>query len=116
MLYAGAWSARENRPNEWLQVEFQWLYRVDTVITRGRPGVDHEQWVTIYNFAHSLDGINFEPPSGPHQVRVNSENVQFVTDLAVPQFGRFFRVLPLMWHNHISMRVEFRGCRISKLL
>ena len=85
------------------------------MVVRGRPDTGLAQWVKTYNIAHSVDGTNFETPSGPHQGPTTDPNTEARTELTVPLVGRSFRVLPITWNNHISMRMEFEGCR-SKLL
>ena len=51
----GAWSARFNSPNQWLQVDFGKMAKLDALATQGRPGVN--QWVTKYTLSYSRDGI-----------------------------------------------------------
>jgi len=55
----GAWSARSNNENQWLQID---LGNTDTKVTRvgsqGREG--HNQWVTKYKLQHSTDGTTFQ--------------------------------------------------------
>ena len=82
---------------------------------RGRPDTREAQWVKTYNLAHSVDGTNFEPPSGPHQGSTDT-NTEARTELTEPPVGRSFRVLPLTWNNHISMRLEFEGCERELIL
>ena len=114
-VHAGSWSPRYNTQNEWIQIDFESQHRVEKVSTRGRPDTGRAQWVTSYNLARSLDGTNFEPASGPHNVNVNTPNTRTTIVLTEPLVGRSFRLLPISWNNHISMRLEFEGCK-SKLL
>ena len=59
---AGAWSARRNDRNQWLQVDFELKATVTEILTQGRR--DHNQWVTSYTVSYSRDGNHFKP----HQV------------------------------------------------
>ena len=53
----GAWSARRNDRNQWLQVNFGRLMRITKIATQGRQ--DASQWVTQYYVSYSQDGIIF---------------------------------------------------------
>ena len=54
----GAWSARLNDVNQWLQVDLgNQPTRVTGVATQGRNG--YPQWVTKYKLQYSLDGVNW---------------------------------------------------------
>ena len=55
----GAWSAKTNDANQWLQVDLGASYATVTrVATQGRLGAD--QWVTKYRLQYSNDGVNFQ--------------------------------------------------------
>ncbi len=54
----GAWSARTNDVNQWLQVDLISQYtKVTGVATQGRNS--YSQWVTKYNLQYGDDGVNF---------------------------------------------------------
>jgi ribosomal protein L19E len=53
----GAWSARRNDLNQWLQVNFVLQATVTEILTQGRS--DADQWVTSYTVSYSNDGLNF---------------------------------------------------------
>ena len=54
----GAWSARENDKNQWLQIDLQASYtKVTAVASQGRNQVN--QWVTKYKLQYSNDGVTF---------------------------------------------------------
>ena len=53
----GAWSARTNDGNQWLQVDLGSHHRVKRVASQGRYAVN--QWVTKYKIQYSDDGTNF---------------------------------------------------------
>ena len=55
----GAWSARTNDRNQWLQIDLGAAYaKVTRVASQGRNGAD--QWVTKYRLQYSNDGVNYQ--------------------------------------------------------
>ena len=55
----GAWSAKTNDANQWLQVDLGASYtKVTRVASQGRLGAD--QWVKTYRLQYSNDGVNFQ--------------------------------------------------------
>ncbi|XP_030842186.1 uncharacterized protein LOC115924256 [Strongylocentrotus purpuratus] len=111
----GAWSARTNDANQWIQVDLLDLYRVISVATQGREDVS--QWVTSYKLACSTDGMTFHTVQGistnPGADRIFTGNVDrntIVTNtLPVPQICRYVRLMPVSWFGHISLRMEIYG-------
>ena len=59
----GAWLARTQDQNQWLQVKFAQRVEIRRVATQGRP--NSNQWVTSYKLNYSSDGLLF------HQYRTN---------------------------------------------
>ena len=53
----GAWSAKENNINQWLQVTFPNEVKVTAVGIQGR--YDKNQWVTKFKVAYSNNGADF---------------------------------------------------------
>ena len=54
----GAWSARSNDTNQWIQVAL-WSYtKLTGIATQGRNGAN--EWVTKYQLQYSDDGVNFQ--------------------------------------------------------
>jgi len=53
----GAWSARYNDVNQWIQVFLGSYTKLTGIATQGRNGVN--QWVTQYQLEYSDDGVNF---------------------------------------------------------
>ena len=53
----GAWSAKSNNVNQWIQVTFLGDTRVTALGIQGRSDLD--QWVTSYRVSYSHDGISF---------------------------------------------------------
>ena len=55
----GAWSARSNDVNQWLQIDLGNMYtKVTRVASQGRDGFN--QWVTKYKLQYNNDGVNFQ--------------------------------------------------------
>lgn len=64
--YKGAWSARSNDRNQWLQIDLGSPLNIVTgVATQGRQ--DYDQWVTTYRVAYGDDGVNFQEYKEPGQ-------------------------------------------------
>lgn len=55
--FAGAWCAKTNNRQQWLQVDFRGAKKIVAVATQGRH--DYNQWVTLYYLSFSVDGIYF---------------------------------------------------------
>ena len=53
----GAWSARSNDANQWIQVALGSYTKLTGIATQGRNG--HSQWVTKYQLQYSDDGVHF---------------------------------------------------------
>lgn len=51
----GAWSARRNTLNQWLQVDFGRNVEIKRIETQGRQ--DANQWIKTYNVLYSNDGM-----------------------------------------------------------
>ena len=61
----GAWSARSNDANQWIQVAFGSYTKLTGIATQGRNGAN--QWVTKYQLQYSDDGVNFYYYKAPRQ-------------------------------------------------
>lgn len=55
--YAGAWCAKINNRQQYLQVDFRGAKKIVAVATQGRH--DYNQWVTLYYLSFSVDGTYF---------------------------------------------------------
>ena len=53
----GAWCARSNDGNQWLQVYFGRETTVTKVTSQGR--YDHNNWVMSYSLSYSVDGTHW---------------------------------------------------------
>ncbi|XP_044171679.1 uncharacterized protein LOC114977630 isoform X7 [Acropora millepora] len=112
----GAWSARFNDKNQWLQIDLQAVYtKVTAVASQGRH--QSNQWVTKYTLQFSNDGIFFqnyreEGKTVDEEFTANKDANSIVYHrLNPPIMARYIRFRPVNWNNHISMRVEVFGCK-----
>jgi len=109
----GAWAARYNDANQWLQVDLLHPYQIDQLATQGRQDLD--QWVTSYQVACSMDGATFSSVKKTNEVAAEvftantDRNTVITNTLNVPLVCRFVRVIPITWNSHISMRLELYG-------
>jgi len=62
----GAWSARSNNANQWIQVALSSYTRLTGIATQGRNAA-YSQWVTKYQLQYSDDGVNFHYYKEPGQ-------------------------------------------------
>ena len=83
---------------------------------------DYPQWVRSYSVATSMDGTSWQyvmsaaedGGGGGGAIAVFEANFDHTTSvsnsLRIGVVGRHVRLMPRLWHGHISMRVEFLGC------
>lgn len=53
----GAWSAKRNNYNQWIQVDLSRSMKITGVATQGRA--EAAQWVTAFYVLYSSDGVKF---------------------------------------------------------
>ena len=61
----GAWSARSNDANQWIQVALGSYTKLTGIATQGRNA--NSQWVTKYQLQYSDDGVHFHYYKEPGQ-------------------------------------------------
>eukprot|EP00118_Oscarella_pearsei_P025096 m.307501 g.307501 ORF g.307501 m.307501 type:complete len:522 (+) comp42362_c0_seq1:47-1612(+) len=107
-----SWSALHNNKDQFVQVDFGKVTKVEGVATQGRANV--EQWVTEYRIFCSADGTTWTPyrEGGADKIFVgNSDQHRVIRNNFSPPIScRFIRLNPVTWFNHISLRLEFYGC------
>ena len=72
----GAWSARRNDGNQWIQVALGSYTKLTSIATQGRNGA-YSQWVTKYKLQYSDDGVNFHYYNAPGQSSPKVEKYPF---------------------------------------
>ncbi|XP_044773857.1 lactadherin isoform X2 [Neomonachus schauinslandi] len=111
-----AWTAQTNDASEWLQVDLGSQRQVTGIITQGARDFGHIQYVAAYKVAYSNDSINWaeyrdqgaiDSKIFPGNLDNNSHKKNM---LEMPFLARFVRILPVAWHNRITLRVELLGC------
>ncbi|XP_033107775.1 uncharacterized protein LOC117109513 isoform X2 [Anneissia japonica] len=112
----GAWAARSNDRNQWIQVNLGQVKEVTGVITQGRNG-NYDQWVTSYEILYGMDGNSWQPILGANgQAREFVGNFDKDTQVRhlFPEavIAKYIRIHPLRWNGHISMRFEVLVCLI----
>ena len=55
--FVGAWCARHNNHNQWLQVDLGRTMKITGIVTQGRQ--DRDQWVTAFWVYYGLNGVQF---------------------------------------------------------
>ncbi|CAH1796584.1 unnamed protein product [Owenia fusiformis] len=115
----GAWSAKYNDKNQYIQVDLLTNIHIRAIGTKGRD--DTLQWVTKYNLYYKLHGgvgdmqMYYEDGT-PKVFEGNYENRQLRKQyLANPFSAQIIRLWALGWSGHISMRWEVYGCPDSSV-
>lgn len=111
-----AWTAERNSASEWLQIDLGSQKQVSGIITQGARDFGSIQFVAAYKVAHSNDGLRWTEYKDPgaEASRIfpgNCDNNSHKKNMfEAPFVARFVRVLPVSWHNRITLRVELLGC------
>ncbi|KAK7810161.1 hypothetical protein U0070_026784 [Myodes glareolus] len=109
-----AWTAQSNSDKEWLQVDLGTQRQVTGIITQGARDFGHIQYVASYKVAHSNDGVQwtiYEEHGTSKVFHGNSDNNSHKKNIfETPFMARYVRVLPVSWHNRITLRLELLGC------
>ena len=78
----GAWCAKTNDANQWIQAKFDVVAKVRRVATQGRT--DSEQWVKTYTLAYSFDGKDWKDYELNGKVTV-SEGLDQINQVETPR-------------------------------
>ncbi|XP_051004713.1 lactadherin isoform X2 [Acomys russatus] len=109
-----AWTAKSNSAKEWLQVDLGTPKTVSGIITQGARDFGTIQYVASYKMAYSNDGVHwtvYEEQGTSKVFPGNSDNNSHKKNIfETPFIARYVRVLPVSWHNRITMRLELLGC------
>nr|WFD50011.1 nectin variant 3 [Paracentrotus lividus] len=112
--FTGAWSARTNDLDQWIQVDLRQAFEVTGIITQGRNSWPNGQWVQSYQMSYSIDGKDWILVKGclaETQIFPGNFDADSLVENAIspPVTARFFRLHPVHWNNHISLRWELIG-------
>lgn len=106
-----AWTAQSNNASEWLQIDLGTQKQVTGIITQGARDFGHIQYVAAYRVAFSNDGVNWTQYGNKKVFLGNMDNNSHKKNMfETPFLARFVRILPVAWHNRITLRVELLGC------
>ncbi|KAK3737793.1 hypothetical protein QZH41_004839 [Actinostola sp. cb2023] len=98
----GAWSARNSRVDEWIQVDLGQDTKVAGIATQGRT--NEGQWVKKYKLQYSSDGKTFKDYKEGKVFAANTDKKSVVKhDFDNPIIARYIRVLPWEWQSHMSL-------------
>ncbi|XP_076980275.1 lactadherin isoform X2 [Tamandua tetradactyla] len=113
-----AWTAQSSDAQEWLQIDLGAPTRVTGIVTQGARDLGHIQYVAAYKVAYSDNGKNWTEyrEQGARESRIfpgNFDNNSHKKNVfEMPFETRYVRILPVAWHNRITLRVELLGCRV----
>ncbi|XP_058150648.1 lactadherin isoform X2 [Dasypus novemcinctus] len=113
-----AWTAQRSDTQEWLQIFLGSPMRLTGIITQGARDFGHNQFVAAYKVAYSDDGKNWTEykESGATESKIfpgNFDNNSHKKNVfEMPFEARYVRILPVAWHNRITLRVELLGCPV----
>ena len=112
LFCTGAWLARINDQNQWIQADLQATHRIESVTTQGRPNGGVRQWVRSYKVSYSQDGTNWLTLPGLYEGNFNRDEKK---TNSLPDYteARFIRLRPIEWFGHISMRFDVTGCEVD---
>jgi hypothetical protein len=97
------WSAKANDSKQWIQVDFGEKKLIEKVFIQGR--YNRAQWVTKFRIQVSPDGKKFEEIGAGFEGSVDQQTIVEVA-LSPQPVARFVRIVPVEWHEHISMRFD----------
>jgi hypothetical protein len=97
------WSAKANDSKQWIQVDFGEKKLIEKVFIQGR--YNRAQWVTKFRIQVSPDGKKFEEIGAEYEGSVDQQTIVEVA-LSPRPVARFVRIVPVEWHEHISMRFD----------
>uniref|UniRef100_A0A8C8AQ69 Milk fat globule EGF and factor V/VIII domain containing n=1 Tax=Otus sunia TaxID=257818 RepID=A0A8C8AQ69_9STRI len=111
-----AWTALHNDRSEWLQIDLRDQKKVTGIITQGARDFGYIQYVAAYKVAYSDNGTSWTlyrdgQGNSTKIFHGNSDNYSHKKNVFdVPFYARFVRILPVAWHNRITLRMELLGC------
>ncbi|XP_018601927.2 probable carboxypeptidase X1 [Scleropages formosus] len=115
-IYDGAWCAKYEDQNQWLEVDARQPTLFTGVILQGRNSIWSWDWVTTYKVQFSNDSIAWKPSMNGTKEAVFEGNQDVETPvLAVfpePTVARYIRINPQTWFENgtVCLRAEVLGC------
>lgn len=116
--YDGAWCARHEDKNQWLEVDARHLTKFTGVILQGRNSIWSWDMVETYKVQFSNDSLKWKTCMNGSQEAIFDGNLNTETPilglLPVPTVARYIRINPQTWYSNgtICLRAEILGCRV----
>ena len=107
----GIWRAKLDNPGQYVQFDFLEVRNITGVETKGANNI----WTTAYKVFYSTDGKQWNPvvdDFGKEKLFLaNINDVSHKTNFFTrPLHTRFIRIQPTLWHEHVGLKAEIRGC------
>uniref|UniRef100_A0A8C6TZX9 Carboxypeptidase X (M14 family), member 1a n=1 Tax=Neogobius melanostomus TaxID=47308 RepID=A0A8C6TZX9_9GOBI len=118
-MYDGAWCARHEDKNQWLEVDAVHLTKFTGVILQGRNSIWSWDMVETYKVQLSNDSYKWQTCMNGTQEAIFQGNLNTETPvlalLPVPTVARYIRINPQTWYSNgtICLRAEILGCRVK---
>ncbi|XP_036372729.1 probable carboxypeptidase X1 [Megalops cyprinoides] len=115
-LYDGAWCARYEDQNQWLEVDARRPTLFTGVILQGRNSIWSWDWVHTYKVQLSNDSLFWKPCMNGTEEAIFEGNQDAETPvlglLPEPTVARYIRINPQTWFENgtICLRAEVLGC------
>ncbi|XP_020893204.1 thioredoxin domain-containing protein 3 homolog isoform X2 [Exaiptasia diaphana] len=105
----GAWAAKDNDENQWLQVNLGQFTRVSKIATQGQNG-ESSNHVKTYGVMYSGDGETFMDYAVDKVFEANTDQETVVcNELVPPLISQYIRIVPKTWNDNIALRIEVYG-------
>uniref|UniRef100_A0A8C6JQP6 Uncharacterized protein n=1 Tax=Melopsittacus undulatus TaxID=13146 RepID=A0A8C6JQP6_MELUD len=114
-----SWAAEPGSEAAWLELDLGARRNITGIITKG-SSKQHDYYVKSYRVSSSRDGKNWRPYRGSNgqEEKVfegNTDSHGEVSNAFIPPIvGRYVRVTPQSWHQHVAMKVALLGCQSAR--
>ncbi|XP_071850615.1 lactadherin-like isoform X3 [Apostichopus japonicus] len=102
------WGPATKNADEWIQVDFGSPRQVTGVLLQGRGFTQVKQWVTSFRILFSNDGEIFY--STPTIEGTFDKSTVARRYLDRPIVARYFRLNPITYFGHMTLRFDLLGC------
>ncbi|KFM64508.1 Hemocytin, partial [Stegodyphus mimosarum] len=107
------WEPRTLDAKPYLQVDFLEPREVSAVVTKGMKDTDY--WVTKFKVIYSQDGDSWQPvvdeSANVLEFPANKDRDTPVVNVFPETIeSRYFRIIPLDYHDAVGLRLELLGC------
>ncbi|KAJ8039338.1 Lactadherin [Holothuria leucospilota] len=102
------WATATNNVNQWIQVDFGSPRQVTGILLQGRGESGYHQWVTSFRVLFSDDAQVFYSTAVIEGTFDHETVARRFFDR--PIVARYFRINPVTWFGHITLRFDLLGC------